>query len=287
MNLLVFGTTGQVAREIGLKEQPGLNIKQLNRSEANLLEPELIRDIILKERPDVILNLAAYTEVDKAEDEEEVANIINAQSPTEMAKAAQEINKPFIHLSTDYVFDGTGKDPWKRNDSTRPINAYGRSKLLGEEGIKSSCSRYVILRTSWVFSSHRNNFVKSMLDLSKNKKKLRIVHDQISGPTAASDIADACIKMSKVLYKDKKLKGVYHFSGIPFVSKADFARTIFIESKRDILVKNILTKEFPTPAQRPQNSRLDSDSTVTKFGISLPDWRVSLEKVIEELKELN
>ncbi len=285
MKILVFGKTGQVGEEVSLIKRPGLNIRQLNRSQADLLRPELIRNTILKERPDVVLNLAAYTEVDKAEDEEEAARKINSFAPVEMAKASEEINIPFLHLSTDYVFDGTGDEPWKTNDPTRPINAYGRSKLLGEEGIKSSCSRYVIVRTSWVFSPYRNNFVKSMIHLSRKNNHLRIVKDQIGGPTAASDIAEVCIRISEALWADKSLKGTYHFTGLPFVSKADFAREIFKISKRDIVVEDILTEEFPTPAQRPKNSRLDSELTVSTFSIGLPDWRVSLKNVLDELKE--
>ena len=285
MKILVFGKTGQVGEEVSQIKKPGLNITQLNRSQADLLKPELIRKTILIEEPDVVLNLAAYTEVDKAEEEKEEANLINSLAPIEMAKASEEINIPFLHLSTDYVFDGGGEEPWKTNEPTKPINAYGKSKLLGEEGIKSACTRYVILRTSWVFSPYRNNFVKSMISLSRKNNYLRVVNDQIGGPTAASDIADVCVQISEALRTDKNLKGTYHFSGIPFVSKADFAREIFKISKRDIIVEDILTEQFPTLALRPKNSRLNSELTVSRFGISLPDWRVSLKHVIDELKE--
>ena len=285
MKILVFGKTGQVGEEISRIKKPGLNITQLNRSQADLLKPDLIRKTILTEEPDVVLNLAAYTEVDKAEEEKEEANLINSLAPIEMAKASEEINIPFLHLSTDYVFDGGGEEPWKTDELTKPINAYGKSKLLGEEGIKSASTRYVILRTSWVFSPYRNNFVKSMIRLSRNNNSLRVVNDQIGGPTAASDIADVCVKISEALRADSSLKGTYHFSGIPFVSRADFAREIFKISKRDIIVKDILTEQFPTPALRPKNSRLNSELTVSRFGISLPDWRVGLKDVVDELEE--
>jgi dTDP-4-dehydrorhamnose reductase len=193
---------------------------------------------------------------------------------------------PFLHVSTDYVFDGAGTRAWRPDDETAPLGAYGRSKLAGEIGVNAAGGKSVILRTSWVFSAHGSNFVKTMLRLSSSRDQLSVVSDQIGGPTAAQDIASALISMARALQAGSGRPGIYHFSGTPDVSWADFAREIFRQSGRSTKVLDIPSQAYPTPARRPNNSRLDCQTTEAVFGIQRPDWRASLTKVLRELGEL-
>ncbi len=201
-----------------------------------------------------------------------------------MAKACAELDIPFVHISTDYVFDGSGEKAWRPDQPTNPKNAYGLTKLIGEEAVREAGGRYAILRTSWVFSSHGSNFVKSMLRLSEDREQLNIVADQVGGPTPASDIAQACLNLVEQLANDASKEGTYHFSGAPDVSWQEFAETIFAQAGRDVTVKGIPTSEYPTPATRPLNSRLDCRSLEQTFGIARPDWRRGLEQVLNELE---
>ncbi len=282
MKILVFGKTGQVASELQRHE----GVVALSRSDADLANPEACAAIIEKTDADVVINAAAYTNVDKAEEDEALATIINGHSPTAMANVAAKRRIPFIHISTDYVFDGRSDIAWSPEDSTSPLGAYGRSKLLGEQGVIAANGTFVILRTSWVFSSHGINFLKTMLRLSGSKASLDIVADQIGGPTAASDIAAACLKIARALVDGSGASGIYHIAGLPEVSWADFAREIFRQSGRETKIIDIATQAFPTPAERPKNSRLNGDSLAAVFGIERPDWRVGVTNVLEELGEL-
>ena len=193
--ILIFGKTGQVATEL---QRTG-DVLALSRDLTNLSNPSSCYDAIKIHAPKAVINAAAYTDVDKAETEEELATLINGNAPKAMAKACATLNIPFVHLSTDYVFDGTGVEPWQPEDTTKPQNAYGRSKKTGEDGILSVGSTYGILRTSWVISSHGINFVKTMLNLSENRDTLNLVADQIGGPTPAKDIAKACLQIVEQL----------------------------------------------------------------------------------------
>lgn len=276
MSTLVFGKTGQVARELA-RLLPEATF--LGRAEADLSEPATCADAIRQHAPSAVINAAAYTAVDKAEDDEGLTLLINGEAPAAMARACAELNIPFIHISTDYVFDGSGTEPHKPGDTTAPINAYGRSKLVGEKAIRDSGALYSILRTSWVFSAHGNNFVKSMLRLSETRDALSIVADQIGGPTPASGIAATCITLARNLEQS----GTYHYSGTPDVSWADFAREIFRQAGRDVTVTDIPTTDYPTPAKRPLNSRLDCASLMSDFGIKRPNWKEALADTLKEL----
>jgi dTDP-4-dehydrorhamnose reductase len=280
MTILVFGKTGQVATELRLQAE----VLSLSRGGADLSNPAECADRILEIRPDVVINSAAYTAVDKAEEEEELATVINGFAPTAMANAAAELGIPFLHVSTDYVFDGTGQGAWKPGDPTGPLGAYGRSKLAGEIGISAAGGNHAILRTSWVFSAHGNNFLKTMLRLGSERSQLNIVADQIGGPTPAATIAATLLKMSKIMRKNGKLGGVYHYSGAPDTSWADFAREIFAQNGLSAEVGDIPTSEFPTPAKRPANSRLDCTSLVEVFGIERPNWREGIADVLKQLQ---
>ena len=278
--ILVFGKTGQVAREL---QQLG-TVMALGREEANLSDPQACADAIRHHSPDAVINAAAYTAVDQAEDEEVIATVINGDTPTAMAKVCAELGIPFVHISTDYVFDGTGQDPWQPQDQTAPQNAYGRSKLAGETGIADSGGTYAILRTSWVISAYGTNFIKTMLRLSATRDVLNIVGDQIGGPTPARDIATACLQMAEQLIQEPSKSGIYHFSGTPDVSWADLAHEIFEQVGKSVTVTPIPTTDYPTPAQRPLNSRMDCTATKRAFGIERPDWVTGLKTILDDLE---
>ncbi len=285
MRLLVFGRTGQVAGELQRRLPRGVEAVFLDRDEADLSQPALCELAILRATPDAVINAAAYTAVDKAEADEDTALLVNGAAPGRMASACAALGIPFVHLSTDYVFDGKGTDAFSPDDMIAPLGAYGRTKAAGENAIRATGATYVILRTSWVFSSIGSNFVKTMLRLSESRDKLTVVADQVGGPTPASMIADACLAIALQLRTDPGKSGTYHFSGSPDVSWADFAREIFAQSGRPVAVQDILTLDYPTPARRPSNSRLDCSLTERNFGIIRPLWSASLAKVLQELEK--
>jgi dTDP-4-dehydrorhamnose reductase len=278
--ILVFGKTGQVATEL---QRLG-DVVALGRDQADLANPAACADAIRTHAPRAVINAAAYTAVDRAEEEEALATLINGDAPTAMAHACAELDIPLIHISTDYAFAGTGDAPWHPDDPTAPQNAYGRSKLAGEIGIRDSGAVHVILRTSWVVSAHGANFVKTMLRLSDTRDALSIVADQIGGPTPARDIAAACLQMAEQLIADPSKSGTYHYSGAPDVSWADFARAIFDQAGRAVTVTPIPTTDYPTPAKRPRNSRMDCGATQKVFGIPRPNWREGLNMILQELE---
>lgn len=280
-NILVFGKTGQIGYELGL--HPGVTC--LPRSAADLTDPAACAALITKTGADAIINAAAYTAVDDAEENEALATQINGHTPSAMARAAAERVLPFIHISTDYVFNGAGSTPIRPNTPTEPINAYGRSKLVGEAGIRAAGGRYLILRTSWVFSARRKNFVKTMLRLAETHNQLDVVCDQIGGPTSAADIAVTCLKLANALRTDPSKSGSHHYCGTPDVSWAGFAREIFAQSGHAVTVNEIPSTDFPTAAKRPRNSRLDCSGLETSFAISRPDWRQSLTAVLKTIKD--
>ncbi|MDJ0630815.1 MAG: dTDP-4-dehydrorhamnose reductase [Rhodobacter sp.] len=284
MRALIFGTTGQVAAELRRRAPAGADVTALGRDKADLTRPAACAAAIAGHGADLVINAAAYTAVDKAEEEEPLATVINADAPAAMARAAAELGVPFCHVSTDYVFDGSGDAPWRTGDPTAPLGAYGRSKLAGECGVLRAGGTHAILRTSWVFSALGSNFVKTMLRLAETRSRLTVVADQVGGPTAAADIADALWTIGTGLMDGAK-GGTYHFSGAPDVSWADFAREIFAQAGRAVEVVDIPGSGFPSPARRPSNSRLDCTELETEFGLKRPDWRQSLAEVLADLKE--
>lgn len=281
--ILVFGKTGQVATEL----QRLSGVMALGRDDVDLLEPDACAAAIRKHVPKAVINAAAYTAVDRAEDEETLATVINGDSPTAMAKACAELGIPLVHISTDYVFEGTGNTPYCPEEVTEPENAYGRSKLAGEIGIRASGAVYAILRTSWVVSAHGANFVKTMLRLSETRDALNVVADQIGGPTPARDIATACLNIAEQLIQEPSKSGTYHFSGAPDVSWADFATEVFAQAGRTMTVTLIPTAEYPTPAKRPLNSRMDCRSIERVFGIKRPNWRDGLKEILRDLEVIS
>ena len=279
--ILVFGKTGQLARELA----PLDDVTCLGRDQADLSDPAACAVAIRAARPAAVINAAAYTAVDRAEEEEALATLINGEAPGAMARACADLGIPFVHVSTDYVFDGSGETAWQPQDMVAPVNAYGRSKLVGEEGVAAAGGASAILRTSWVVSSHGNNFVKTMLRLGTTRDHLTIVADQIGAPTPARAIADTCMAMVQQLRQDPGKLGVYHLQGAPQVSWAGFAAEIFAQAGMTCEVEGIATSAYPTPAARPLNSRLDCTTLETVFGISQPDWRLGLRDILKDLGE--
>ncbi|MWD29644.1 dTDP-4-dehydrorhamnose reductase [Aquicoccus sp. SCR17] len=280
MTILIFGSTGQLAQELRRRAP---DATYLSRAEADLSDPDTCARAIRDSGAEAVINAAAYTAVDRAEEEEALATVINGEAPAAMAREAAALNIPLVHVSTDYVFDGSGSRPFTPGDPVAPLGAYGRSKLAGEEGIRAAGGPHAILRTSWVVSAHGANFVKTMLRLGAERDRLTIVADQVGGPTWAGDIAEACLEIAAQLGRDPGKSGTYHFAGTPAVSWADFARAIFDRAGLSPEVVDIPSSDYPTPARRPLNSRLDMGTTASAFGIAPPDWRPALDAILAEL----
>jgi len=278
--ILVFGKTGQVATEL----QSHKDVIAIGRDEANLSIPTTCAEALRRYKPRAVINAAAYTAVDKAESEENLATTINGEAPGAMASACADLDIPLVHISTDYVFDGTGTKPWSVTDTPNPQNAYGRSKLKGEQAIKASGCVHAILRTSWVVSAHGNNFVKTMRRLSETRDRITVVDDQIGGPTCARDIAQTCLSIAEHLIQNPNKSGIYHYSGQPDVSWCQFANAIFEQTDCKTIASPIPTTEYPTPASRPMNSRLDCEAIEDTFGIARPFWRDGLEEILRDLE---
>lgn len=279
MRLLVFGQTGQVARALAGQAPQA---RFLSRAAADLTDPAAVSAAIMAQRPDAVINAAAHTAVDRAETEEPLAMAVNATAPAAMARTCADLGVPLVHLSSDYVFDGSGSAPWRPGDPTAPLGAYGRSKLAGEVAVRAAGCAHVILRTSWVFSPDGSNFVRTMLRLGAERSHLRVVSDQIGGPTPADDIAATCMALARALC-DGAPGGTYHYAGAPATSWAGFARETFAMAGMAVTVTDIVTADYPTPARRPLNSRLDGTTLARDFAILPPDWRAGLARVLAEL----
>ena len=279
-DLLIFGRTGQVALELA---RLAPDARFLGRDEADLADPAACAASILAARPAAVINAAAYTAVDRAESDQGTARLVNAEAPGAMAKACAELGIPLVHVSTDYVFDGSGAAARAENAPTGPLGVYGQTKLDGERLIDAAGGQWAVMRTSWVFSAHGTNFVRTMRRLGAERDRLTIVADQVGGPTPAADIAAALLVMARAMIADPSKGGIYHFAGAPDVSWADFAREIFTRSGLSPQVVDIPTSAYPTPARRPLNSRLDCSAISRDFGIPRPDWREGLDRVIQEL----
>lgn len=282
MKLLVFGQTGQVARELARRVPAGVTPTQLDRTQADLMNPTACAAAILASDADAVINAAAWTAVDRAEAEEAAATVVNGDAPTAMAQACAARNLPFLHISTDYVFDGAGTLPFAPDHPTAPLGAYGRSKLAGEQGITAAGGQSLILRTSWVVSSHGANFVKTMLRLGRERPSLNVVADQIGGPTPAAAIAEALYTCAAAMLNGAQ-GGIHHFAGTPDTSWADFGRAIMTAANLPCQINDIPSSAYPTPAKRPLNSRMDC-SSLTRFGLTRPDWRAALPEILHDLE---
>ena len=287
MKLLVIGRTGQVATELQRCAGPAVSVTAIGRETADLTDPEACAAAVAAAEADAVINAAAYTAVDKAEDHEATAMAVNGDSPGAMARAAAARGLPFLHVSTDYVFDGSGTRPWREDDPVAPLGAYGRSKLEGERQVAAAGGPHAILRTAWVFAGHGANFVRTMLRVGATRDRLTVVDDQIGGPTPAADIAAALVTMAQVFHAGRGVSGIFHFAGAPTVSWRSFAVEIFRQADWITApeVAPIATADWPTPAARPANSALDCSRIAATYGIAQPDWRQGLAPVLRELRE--
>ena len=288
MRLVVTGREGQVATALArLDGCEGVQVIRLGRPELDLERPETIAPALQAARPDVVVSAAAYTAVDQAEREPETARRVNAVAPGLLAAAAARLGAPIVHLSTDYVFDGEKPSPYVETDPTGPVTVYGATKLEGERAVAAAHPRHAILRTAWVYAPYGKNFVRTMLRLAETREEIGVVGDQLGCPSYAPDIAQGVLQAARALRDGRGEPGVYHMAGGGETSWAEFAAAIFDGSKArggpSARVKIIATADYPTPAARPRNSRLDCARIASTFGVALPDWRSSLDCCLDGL----
>ena len=292
MKILLTGSNGQVGFELKNKLRALGEVIATNREELDLTNLDAIRTFIDQIKPDIIINTAAYTAVDKAESEPDLAYKINTLAPEVLADKARELDIPLIHFSTDYVFDGLKKEAYVETDKTNPQSVYGKTKCEGEEKIRKH-PKHIILRTSWVFGSHGNNFLKTILRLIQEKDSLNIVGDQCGSPASVSMLSDVTLKIADTILKNKNFNdyGAYHVTTEGETNRHSYASLIASEAmKLNVKIKcapdkihPILTSEFPTAAKRPLNSRLNTDKIKKTFMLELPHWESEVKRVLKEI----
>lgn len=293
MKILLTGANGQLGRCLHdrLQLNNEFDFLALGRNELDITDALQVEKTLADIQPDIVINAAAYTAVDKAESEPGIASVINEQGAKNLARSCDKHGSALIHVSTDYVFDGRASQPYKETDETSPVGTYGKTKLAGEQVIASLCPRHIILRTAWVYSEYGQNFVKTMLRLANTRDELNVVEDQLGCPTYAGDIAEAILKICQVLPTEPDW-GIYHYVGATQCSWAEFARMIFAEARQaDVLqkviqVNGIPTSEYPTPAERPKYSVLDCKKITGQFGVVPVPIEQSLPKVLKALTAL-
>ena len=293
MRIVLFGKSGQLGWELQRALEPLGEVISfghgLGETNADFTKPESIAETIRSIKPSVIVNAAAYTAVDEAEGEPELANLVNAEAPRVLAREAASLGAWLIYYSTDYVFDGSGKAPWVETDLPSPLNAYGRSKLAGERAIQNSGCHHLIFRTSWVYSTHGKNFLKTILKLAADRETLSIVDDQFGAPTGVELLANVTTHALKAVLDGNDLSGLYHVAAAGETSWHDYAK-FAIEFARQrhaelkvVSVQPIATRDFPMKAKRPLNSRLETKKLREGFGLALPDWRQGVERTILDI----
>jgi len=295
MKLLLFGSNGQVGWELQRTIATLGKLKACDRNTVDFIDLEKLRKLIRDYKPDVIVNAAAYTNVDEAESDEESAFQINSEAVDLLAKEAKVLDAWLIHYSTDYVFDGEKMSPYREEDETNPLSIYGKTKLQGEEAIKKSKCKYIIFRTSWLYGAHGKNFFKTIIKLAKERDELRIVSNQIGAPTSAELVADVtslCLyRIAQNSFSSKKISGIYHLTSTGKASWYDFAKYVIIEAKKSggIFLTNpeniiaINASEYVLPAKRPANSLLDTQKLCKTFNLQLPVWKIHADRVIRKL----
>lgn len=288
--LLIFGANGQVGWELTRRAAArGIAAVALARSDVDITDRSAVAAAIARVRPQLLVNAAAYTAVDRAESEPEQAFAINRDGAARVAAATAAAGLPLVHLSTDYVYDGSKQRPWREDDPVAPLGVYGASKAAGDAGVREACRRHVILRTSWVYGRHGHNFVKTMLRLASERSELRVVADQHGCPTAADAIADAILDIGDALAAEggDGRWGTYHFCGGGQTTWHGLAQAIVEDSCQATghrpEVRAIATADYPTPARRPVYSVLDCGLILARFGIEAPPWRTSLRRVLGDL----
>ena len=291
MKLLVIGKTGQLAQSLSeVAEDAGLDLTTIGRPEIDLAEPRSIDKALSAHTPDIIINAAAYTQVDKAEEEPELARAINTDAPGAIAAHCSRRDIPFIHISTDYVFDGDKNEPYSESDPTAPGSVYGETKRDGERRVIEFCHKHIVLRTAWLFSPFGKNFVKTMLRLAESRPEIKVVDDQVGCPTYAPHLATVILTLAEHLVEtngDEIAWGIYNAAAGGQASWFDLARETFAQSAicnyPSAVVCPIPSSEYPTPAARPANSRLDCTRLRENFGLSLPDWQIGLRQCVARL----
>jgi dTDP-4-dehydrorhamnose reductase len=291
-SILLIGSNGQVGSEVEKILTPKGNLIAVARPIIDLAQPDTLKSLIQQHQPKIIINAAAYTAVDKAESEPELAEAINATAPQIIAQEAEKLGAFVIHISTDYVFDGKNNFPYQETDTTNPVSVYGKTKLAGEEAIRECCSNHIILRTAWVYGNFgKSNFVKTMLRLGKERSEIRVVADQIGSPTWAKDIAET---ISQIIPKlTPEIAATYHYTNSGVASWYDFAVAIFEEAQQLNIpfkieqVIPITTLEYPTPASRPAYSVLSCTRISKLLGVYPPHWRQQLRFMLQELLAVN
>lgn len=285
INILVTGSKGQLGNEIKkLKDQyPDFNFFFTDIEELDLTNNEAIALWFQNNKPQVVLNCAAYTAVDKAEDDRELSMLVNKTAVSYLAKSCTRHKALLVHISTDYVFDGTNHKPYNEDDKTKPISFYGLTKLEGEVAVEQFCERFIIIRTSWLYSVHGNNFVKTMIRLGKERDSLGVVFDQVGTPTFAGDLAQAMLEATAQMH-DQQVKEVFHYSNEGVISWYDFAKAIMEDAGINCQVNAIESKDFPTKTNRPFYSVLNKTKIKTQLNLQVPYWRNSLKNMIQELE---
>lgn len=290
MNILVTGANGQVGRElVRCGAEAGIDVVALARADLDITDREAVRRTVEQAAPDAVVNAAAYTAVDRAESEPEAAFAVNRDGAAHCAAACADAGIPLVHISTDYVFDGTKGEPYTETDAPNPLGVYGASKWAGEEAVRDRLDAHVILRTSWVFSAHGSNFVKTMLRLSREREELRVVADQRGNPTAAADIARAALRIvQRAATREDASWGTFHFAGTPATTWHGLAEAVVAEARRHGPVRTqrvepIPTSAYPTPARRPADARLDCARIAREWGIGPPGWQEAVARVVAEV----
>ncbi|MBL5883000.1 dTDP-4-dehydrorhamnose reductase [Lelliottia aquatilis] len=293
MNILLFGKTGQVGWELQRALAPLGNVIALDVHSKDFCgdfsNPEGIAQTVRRIKPDVIVNAAAHTAVDKAESEQEFAQLLNATSVEAIAKAAAEIGAWVIHYSTDYVFPGDGETPWQETDATAPLNVYGQTKLDGEKALQAHCAKHLIFRTSWVYAGKGNNFAKTMLRLAKERTELSVINDQVGAPTGAELLADCTAHAIRTALVRPEVAGLYHLVASNTTTWYEYAALVFAQAREagiELAIEQlnaVPTSAYPTPAKRPQNSRLNTEKFQRNFDLVLPSWDIGVKRMLAEL----
>jgi len=286
MKVMITGSNGQIGNCLVQQLRSKAELLAVDHKELDITDRQAVAKVVADFKPDYIINAAAYTAVDRAEGEAQASYSANCDGPMYLAEAAEKYGAVILHISTDYVFDGEGASAYTESCSTSPQGIYGKSKLAGERAVAQACKKHLILRTAWVFGEHGNNFVKTMLRLAESRNSLDIVGDQIGGPTYAGDIAAALIKMVEVISEGHKPGwGIYHFSGLPYVSWFEFAQAIFSAAEKSGVLNtqpslsSIPTSAYPTSAKRPANSRLDCSKILGSFDVKPSNWQHALQNI--------
>ncbi len=293
MNILLFGKTGQVGWELQRSLAPLGNLiaVDVHSSEycGDFSNPEGVAETVRRIKPDVIVNAAAHTAVDNAESEAAFAQLLNATSVEAIAKEAAKIGAWVVHYSTDYVFPGNGEEPWRETDATAPLNVYGETKLAGEKALQAHCARHLIFRTSWVYAGKGNNFAKTMLRFAKERTEMSVINDQFGAPTGAELLADCTAHAIRVALKQPDVAGLYHLVASGVTTWHDYAALVFDEARKAGIelaittLNAVPTSAYPTPARRPNNSRLNTDKFQQNFDLVLPAWETGVKRMLAEL----